>query len=319
MFARRVALATRRVVLMAQQVSAHDTRAASSLSPSAAEGMGLRAAVALRRLGLEVELVPCCDDNYCPVIHEPSTGSTMVVDTPDGDQIKRALDEKGWVPTHILNTHHHYDHVGGNDFLKSAFPSLRIFGPKNRRVEYLAGGMHSEEIPGMDEAVGEGDRVQFGSLTGEVLEVGGHTDGHIAYFFPAVPMALTGDALFNMGCGRVFTGDHAKMQTSLAKLKALPDDTVVYCAHEYTPANVNFALQVEPDNAELQERAALVAQLRSLGEPTVPTLLGHEKATNPFIRWDSPAIQKVTGASEPLDVFTFVRRWKNDGRKPEAR
>mmetsp|Transcript_30879 Transcript_30879/g.88814 ORF Transcript_30879/g.88814 Transcript_30879/m.88814 type:complete len:313 (-) Transcript_30879:63-1001(-) len=308
----------RRLGIVAQQVCSNSSRAVSTLRPPAIEGMGSRAAGALHRAGLQVALVPCCDDNYCPIVHHAASGATMVVDTPDGEEIKRALDERGWVPTHILNTHHHFDHVGGNEFLKNAFPALRIYGPKNRKVGYAAGGIHSEEIPGLDEPVSEGDRVQFGDLSAHVLEVGGHTDGHIAYFFPTVPMVMAGDCMFNMGCGRVFTGDNAKMQASLQKLKALPDETVVYCAHEYTTANVRFALEVEPGNLALQERAACVVELRAVGEPTVPTLLAHEKETNPFIRWDSPAIQLVSGASSPAEVFSFVRTWKNDARKPLA-
>eukprot|EP00928_Gymnodinium_smaydae_P023884 TRINITY_DN1952_c0_g1_i1.p1 TRINITY_DN1952_c0_g1~~TRINITY_DN1952_c0_g1_i1.p1 ORF type:complete len:334 (-),score=39.27 TRINITY_DN1952_c0_g1_i1:149-1150(-) len=295
-------------------------RAASTLIPAASAGMGNAVASTLQKVGLEVELVKCLDDNYCPLIHHKASGATIVTDTPDAKPILAALKARNWVPTHILNTHHHADHVGGNLEIKREYPAVRIFGPRDRVYTYPGpyppAGPENEQIPGVDTAVGEDDEVTCGGLKARVLEVGGHTDGHIAYYFASVPLVLAGDCLFTMGCGRVFTGDFARMQVSLQKLRNLPDETIVYCAHEYTESNVKFALQVEPANKALHERAALVAELRSAGLPTVPSLMSHERATNPMLRWDAPAVQEATGEVEPKAVFTAVRRWKDTGKAP---
>lgn len=294
----------------------------SMLAPPAEQGMGGRLAATLQRAGLEVELVRCLEDNYCPIIHQASSGTTLVVDTPEAGPILTALQKRGWSPTHVLNTHHHYDHVGGNLELKGAFPSLKILGPYDRSFVYPGPypppGEEQEQIPGVDVRVREGDEVQCGGMKAQVLEVGGHTDGHIAFYFPDVPLAFTGDSLFTLGCGRVFTGDFPRMQVSLQKLRVLPDETVVYSGHEYTASNAKFALQVEPDNVALQERVALVEALRQAGEPTVPTLLAHEKATNPFLRWDVATVQAAVGKAEASasDVFTAMRRWKDTGKRP---
>lgn len=292
----------------------------SALTPPAAEGMGSRALMALQRAGLEIELVRCLDDNYCPVIHEAASKTTIVVDTPEAGPILTALRARGWTPTHILNTHHHHDHVGGNMELKENFPSVHIIGPERHVYKYPgSSGAQVEEIPGLSRTVREGDGLHCGGLSCQVIEVGGHTDGHIAFYFPEVPMVMAGDALFTLGCGRVFTGDFHRMQASLEKLRALPDETVIFSGHEYTTSNAKFALQVEPNNVALQERAAQVAALREAGEPTVPSLMGHEKATNPFLRWDTPEIQAATGHSDPPAVFTAVRRWKDTGKRPDHR
>eukprot|EP00913_Durusdinium_trenchii_P022937 g21538.t1 len=217
---------------------------ASSTSASS-EGMGSSACVALQNAGLEVELVQCLSDNYCPIFHHAASNVTFVMDTPEASSIAAALKKKGWTLTHILNTHYHDDHVGGNMDLKAQFPGVQIVGHRSSE---------GEAIPGVDLEVCEGDEVQCGALRARVLEVGGHTASHIAYFFEEVPMALTGDCLFTLGCGRVFTGDFVRMQASLGKLRALPDETVVFCSHEYTAANADFAVKVEPQNVALQAR-----------------------------------------------------------------
>jgi len=281
--------------------------------------MGLAAAEKLQASGLELELVPCLSDNYCPVLHHSASGTTILMDTPEARPIVDALRQKGWEPTHILNTHHHGDHVGGNVKLKKAFPNAQVIGPHKIEYSYPPGvPSEADVVPVADELVKDGHVVSCGPLTSQVLGVGGHTASHIAYFFPEVPLLLAGDCLFTLGCGRVFTGDFAMMQKSMDKLRDLPDDTVVFCAHEYTASNLDFALKVEPDNSALQERAEAIRSLRGSNAPTVPTLLQHEKATNPFLRWDAPAVQKAVGlpggGSEV--VFEAVRRWKDTGKKP---
>mmetsp|Transcript_104661 Transcript_104661/g.293320 ORF Transcript_104661/g.293320 Transcript_104661/m.293320 type:complete len:356 (+) Transcript_104661:91-1158(+) len=317
-----VALTTATLGFHRGRVCAMATAGRSSLAPPVAEGMGSAVAARVERSGIEVELVPCLDDNYCPIFHHPASGTTLVVDTPEAAPILAALRARGLSPTHILNTHHHEDHVGGNLELKRAFPEVRILGPGDRAYDYPgpypAAGRHRETIPGVDIVVSESDVVMCGGLQARVLEVGGHTAGHVAYFFPEVPMVLAGDCLFTMGCGRVFTGDFALMQASLQKLRSLPGETVVYSAHEYTASNAKFALQVEPGNVDLQERVEQVTRLRAQGLPTVPTLLAHEWATNPMLRWDAPSVQAVVGKSDPVDVFTAVRRWKDTGKAPSS-
>eukprot|EP00434_Breviolum_minutum_P001012 symbB.v1.2.000887.t1/scaffold51.1/size380723/6 len=284
---------------------------ATATAPGVEEGMGVKAAAAvLERAGLEVELVQCLSDNYCPVFHHAASGATFVMDTPEASPIAAALKRRGWTLTHILNTHYHGDHVGGNMELKAQFPGVKIVG------HY---GTEMESIPGIDKEVAEGDEVQCGALTARVLEVGGHTACHIAYFFPEVPMALTGDALFTLGCGRVFTGDFVRMQASLGKLRNLPDETLVFCSHEYTKSNADFAVKVEPQNSALLARHAAVQQMREAKVATVPTILKHEKATNPFLRWDVPEVQKAAGAQDAAQVFTAIRRWKDTGNPPVAR
>lgn len=190
---------------------------------------------------------------------------------PEVEPIEKALEEKGWTLTHILNTHHHFDHAGGNLELKARH-GCTIVGSRGDR----------ERIPGIDVEVSDGETFDLGSATADVVEVPGHTSGHIAYHFAETGVAFVGDTVFALGCGRLFEGTPTQMWTSIQKLMALPDDTVLYCAHEYTQANAAFALSVDPDNAALVARSAEIDDLRAAGTPTVPTTLGVEKATNPF-------------------------------------
>lgn len=295
----------------ASTASAASNEVSGRVNATEVKGMGADAAQhVLDKAGLQVEMVQCLGDNYCPVFHHAASGVTFVMDTPEAAPIAAALKRRGWTLTHILNTHFHGDHVGGNLALKDQFPNVQIIGH---------GSQEGEKIPGIDQEVAEGDEVRCGALTSQVLEVGGHTASHIAYFFPEVPMALTGDALFTMGCGRVFTGDFARMQASLGKLRNLPDETIVFCSHEYTAANVDFAVKVEPGNAALRARQAAVQRLRAAKLATVPTVLVHEKATNPFLRWDAPEVQQAAGGlQEAAAVFTAIRRWKDTGNPPAA-
>lgn len=252
---------------------------------------------------LEIHQFPCLNDNYGYLVHEPVSGATAAIDTPEVKPILAALKEKGWTLTHILNTHHHFDHAGGNTELKEK-TGCAVIGPKGEK----------DLIPGIDRAVGDGDIVELGAARARVIEVPGHTRGHIAYSFDEEHIAFVGDTLFALGCGRLFEGTAQQMWTSLGKLMALPDDTVVYCAHEYTQANARFALSVEPDNAALAARAKEIDEKRARGEWTVPTTIGLEKKTNPFLRAASPDLRRVLGleAAPDVDVFAETRKRKDN-------
>lgn len=251
---------------------------------------------------LDIHQFAILDDNYGVLIHDPATGATASIDAADADDIAAQLALKGWQLTHILVTHHHVDHTGGIKDLKSATGCL-IVGPKGE----------ASKIPGLDEAVGDGDLFKFGNLEIEVIATPGHTLGHIAYHIPAARVAFVGDTLFALGCGRVFEGTPQIMHSSLRKLAALPGHTAIYCGHEYTLSNGRFALSIEPDNAALVQRMKEVEALRAAGKPTVPTTIETELATNPFLRAHVPAIQArlgMTGAP-PWQVFAEIRERKN--------
>jgi hydroxyacylglutathione hydrolase len=251
---------------------------------------------------LEVYQFPCLSDNYGYLIHDPKNGVTATIDTPEVAAVNAALAEKKWKLTHILNTHHHFDHVGGNLELKKQWNCL-IVGSKD----------DAARIPGIDVKVSDKDTYQFGDHEAQVFDVSGHTIGHIAYYFPNAEKLFCGDTLFALGCGRLFEGSPAQMWTSLQKLAALPDATSVYCAHEYTQTNAAFALSVEPQNNVLQGRSREINNLRANGLPTVPSSIGLEKATNPFLRPMSKDIQtnlNLQGA-DLVDVFAETRRRKD--------
>ena len=254
-------------------------------------------------MALEVHMFPCLSDNYGFLIHDAEANVTAVIDTPEVAPINAALEEKGWQLTHILNTHHHFDHAGGNEELKAKW-GCQIVGADH----------DAARIPGIDVRVSDGDRLSFGSTEAQVLETPGHTTGHIAYYFAEDGIAFVGDTLFALGCGRLFEGTADQMWVSLNKLMALPDDTVVYCAHEYTQANAAFALSVEPGNPDLVARSAEIDRLRAAGEPTVPTTIGLEKATNPFLRPDSSNLQETVGmqGGDLVAVFAETRRRKDN-------
>jgi hydroxyacylglutathione hydrolase len=251
---------------------------------------------------IEVHQFPCLNDNYGFLIHDPQTGATATIDTPEVVAINAALEEKDWQLTHILNTHHHFDHAGGNEELKERW-SCTVVGADN----------DAARIPGIDVRVADGETYEFGSVHADVLEVPGHTSGHIAYYFAADGVAFVGDTLFALGCGRLFEGSPQQMWTSLQKLMALPDETIVYCAHEYTQSNAAFALTVEPGNPALIARAQQIDELRSQNIPTVPTTIGLEKSTNPFLRPMSDNLQATVGMEDAdlVDVFAETRRRKD--------
>ena len=253
-------------------------------------------------MALQVHQIPCLNDNYGYLIHEPSSGVTATIDTPEVGPINAALAQQGWTLTHILNTHHHFDHAGGNEALKAQW-GCTVVGADN----------DAERIPGIDVRVVDGESFSFGETRAQVLEVPGHTSGHIAFYFADEGLAFVGDTLFALGCGRLFEGTPEQMWTSLEKLMALPDETVVYCAHEYTQANAAFALSVEPNNPQLRARVIEIDELRAVGKPTVPTSIGLERATNPFLRPMSADLQATVGmpGAALVDVFAETRRRKD--------
>ena len=252
---------------------------------------------------LKIHQIAVLNDNYIYLAHDSETGSTAVVDPAVSGPVLDALAEKGWTLTHILNTHHHNDHTGGNLELKQQTRSI-IVGPK----------ADAERIPGIDVEVSDGDTYQVGNATAEVFDVPGHTRGHNAYWFSESDALFSGDTLFSMGCGRLFEGSPAQMVSSLAKITALPDRTRVFCAHEYTQSNGRFALSLEPKNEALQNRMIEVNKLRTAGNPTVPSTLGVEKSTNPFLRPNSEELQKTLGLEgyDLVDVFAEIRKLKDN-------
>ncbi|MDR3527332.1 MAG: hydroxyacylglutathione hydrolase [Rhizomicrobium sp.] len=245
---------------------------------------------------LHITIIPCLSDNYAYLLR--SEGLAAVIDPPEAAPIVAALE--GGRLTHILNTHHHWDHSGGNRELKEAYGAQVVGAEKDR-----------SRIPGIDIGVSPEQGWQFGEFKVEVLEVPGHTRGAIAYVIDHA--VFTGDTLFVMGCGKLFEGTPGDMVSSMAKFAALPDDTAVYCGHEYTLTNARFAQSLEPGNAALAARAAEVVALRAAFKPTVPSTIGLEKATNPFLRIHSAEIRAAIGMAHGEDaaVFAEIRRRKD--------
>lgn len=251
---------------------------------------------------LEIHQFPTRSDNYGVLIHDSETGATAAIDAPEAEPILKALQEKGWSLSEILVTHHHADHTAGIDSLKKK-TGCTVYGPAREA------GL----IAGLDVEVKEGDTVEVGNAKGHVMETPGHTRGHVSYFFPEDGAVFVGDTLFSVGCGKLLEGDAPTMWTSLSKLAVLPPETEVYCGHEYTGANCRFALTIEPGNEVLQARAAQVAENDAQGRPSLPTTIGLELDTNPFLRASSPEIQARLGLEgQPLDVvFGEIRKLKD--------
>lgn len=252
---------------------------------------------------VSVEPVPCLNDNYSWLVHDHGTGKTAVVDPAEEGPVVAALKDKGWTLFHILNTHHHWDHTGANEVLKERF-NVCIVGPK----------ADQDRIPGIDVALGDGDEYMVGDVRVVCYDTPGHTRGHITFHLPEVHALFPGDTLFSMGCGRLFEGTPEQMWASLSKLVPLDADTRVYCAHEYTLSNATFAMHIEPHNAALQRRWKEVEEARSKGIPTIPSVLGVELETNPFLRPQSKEIRASLGIPESAsdaEAFGVIRRAKD--------
>lgn len=251
---------------------------------------------------MEIYQFECLSDNYGYLIHDAETGITACVDTPEKSAIEKALADKGWELTHILNTHHHPDHVGANLELKSKY-GCTVIGP----------AAEADKIPGIDVKVSEGDVVSLGKYKADVHDMPGHTLGHIVYHFAELKCAFVGDVIFPMGCGRLFEGTASQAWSSLQKICQWPEDTWLYCAHEYTEANAHFALSVEPENVALQRRYAEVLELRKKGLYTVPSTLESELETNPFLRAQSVEIRSniMMQDADFVSVFAKVRLLKD--------
>jgi hydroxyacylglutathione hydrolase len=240
-------------------------------------------------------------DNFTVLVHDSVTGATAAIDAPDEASVLAALDATGWKLTDILVTHEHLDHVEGIPGLKAKF-GCRVVAPRL-----------STQVPLVDETVGEGDTVKVGSLTARVLDTPGHCADHIAYWFKDDRTVFAGDTLFALGCGRIFGCKPEDFHVSLQKFAAMPDDTVVYCGHEYTLSNARFSLTVDPTNIALRTRALEIENKRARGEVTLPTSIGLEKATNPFLRAADPGVQAAVGmaGAAPAAVFAELRDRKN--------
>jgi hydroxyacylglutathione hydrolase len=250
----------------------------------------------------EIRLFRCLQDNYGVLIHDPASGATASIDAPEAAPVEAALQATGWTLTDILVTHHHHDHTGGIAELK-----------RRHKCRVVAPAGDATKIPAVDESVREGDKVNVGTLTANVIETPGHTSGHISFWFHGEKVVFVGDTLFSIGCGRVIEGTPEQMWQSLKKLRDLPNDTEIYCGHEYTAANIRFAQTIEPDNMALAARAAQVAKLLAESEPTIPVTIGDEKMENPFLRADHAEVAAGIGmAGEPAaKVFTEIRARKN--------
>ncbi|MFM5929985.1 MAG: hydroxyacylglutathione hydrolase [Novosphingobium sp.] len=250
---------------------------------------------------IEVHQFPCLSDNYGFLLHDPLSGETACIDTPDAEAYLREARRKGWQISAIWNTHWHPDHAGGNEAIKAA-TGCTVIAPED----------DAGKIAAVDRTVKQGDVVCLGDWEADVIDVGGHTMGHCAYYLPEARVAFVGDSLFALGCGRMFEGTAPQFWASLLRLKALPAVTTLYCAHEYTASNARFALHADPDNAALQEYCAAIEKARAEARATVPFALARELATNPFLRADDPAMQARWGhPGDAVATFAALREAKN--------
>ena len=252
---------------------------------------------------LTVIQFPCLSDNFGVLIHDKASGKTAAIDAPEAPPVIKVLEEKGWELTDIFTTHWHTDHVDGNLTLKAKY-NCKITGPK----------AEADKIPGIDVTVAEGDTFLFAGRAVSVIDCPGHTLGHVSYYIAAEKLLFAADTLFALGCGRLLEGTPAQMWSSLSKLMALPDDTIVYCGHEYTLANAKFSVTIDPENADLAARFEDIKTKRERGEATLPTTIGLERRTNPFVRPYDAKIRKLLAMESASDaeVFAEIRQRKNN-------
>jgi hydroxyacylglutathione hydrolase len=254
-------------------------------------------------LSLIVDVFPARSDNFGYLVHDTASGRTAAIDAPEAAAIRNALLHRGWTLTDIFITHHHPDHVEAIPELKAEF-GVRVVGPR----------AEADKIADLDELVAGGETVSLGETVFQVYDTPGHTLGHIVFHDAAGKHLFSADALFSLGVGRMFEGTPGPMWEGVKALRALPDDTLVYCGHEYTQSNAKFALSVDPDNAALQKRAAEVDALRIAGKATIPFLLGEDKLANPFLRADAPDVARHYGleGADPAEVFAAIRKGKDN-------
>ena len=249
---------------------------------------------------IDLVVVPCLSDNYAFLVHNRDTGETALVDAPEVKPIQAALKTKGWTLSDILITHHHGDHIDGVSELREG---ARVIGAAR----------DAHRLPPLDVQVADGDVVKVCGVDTHVLDVSGHTIGHVAYHMPEPELAFTADSLMALGCGRLFEGSAAQMWESLQKLRRLPEDTIICSGHEYTETNARFALTLDPENPDLISRVEGITAARAAGRPTVPSALDEETRTNPFLRADDPGLKAALGMadSSDVDVFAEIRARKD--------
>jgi hydroxyacylglutathione hydrolase len=254
-------------------------------------------------MSLEIVTVPCLSDNYAFLLHDNSRNTTALFDAPEAAPILAALDARDWALDQVFITHHHWDHVEGLEGILAA-----------HKAQVIGAEADAHRLPALDLQVSEGDRVPLGSAEAQVIDVSGHTLGHVAFYVPAAGAVFTADSLMALGCGRLFEGSAEQMWASLQKLMALPPETLVCSGHEYTAANGRFALTIEPGNPDLQARIKAIAEARAKDRPTVPSLLSLELATNPFLRGHIPEVQASVDAAgqDAGTVFARVRKAKDN-------
>ena len=252
---------------------------------------------------LKTITVPCLSDNYAFISHETTSGQTALVDIPEASPIIKKLNELNWSIDYVLITHHHHDHVGDLGDILAAYPNAQVIGAK----------ADITRLPSLHIAVSEGDIINIGNEQGAIIDVAGHTIGHIAYYFENSNTAFTADSLMALGCGRVFEGTTLQMWHSLQKLAQLPPNTKIYSGHEYTETNGEFALTIDPDNTLLKKRVTDIKRLRQSKAPTIPSTLSIELETNPFLRAERPEIKQRLGMpnAPPADVFAEIRKRKD--------
>lgn len=253
-------------------------------------------------MALDLVTIPCLKDNYAFLIHDAETGATAVIDIPEAPPVLAALAQRGWTLSDVFLTHHHWDHVDGLEALLAEAPA-RVTGAQ----------ADAHRLPPLDRALDDGQSFTFGGAEVRVMDVSGHTVGHIAFYIPEAGLAFTGDSLMAMGCGRVFEGTPEQMWRSLSKFAPLPDETLICSGHEYTAANMRFALSLEPRQPDLILRQKDIETCRATGQATVPSTLGLERRTNPFLRANNPALKSAIGMPDaPAEtVFTEIRKRKD--------